>query len=103
MEQWLKNNMMYRDEFSNGWCVSPTGGNVMVGKVDSAGNLLVENPPEVVSKLENDITITPDNIQAVKDDSYETPKHPGGRPRKEENISRVTRWRREREKQLSML
>lgn len=59
----------------------------------------VEKP---VSKLMQVESVGVDDSQTQNGGSYETTKikHPGGRPRKTEDISRVTDWRRRKEKEL---
>jgi hypothetical protein len=88
-----------------GYCVAPTGRSYCIGLVDAEGNppKAIDAMPrgeDVVSKLPEDESIGDKLTQAENGDSYETIKHPGGRPRKDiAVVSRVTKWRRAKEKQ----
>ena len=87
--------------YSEKYGITKTGATVCLGTVETPKNGK-ETPPsgqEGVSKLPEGHPLPPEELQAQNKEVVL--KHPGGRPRKKEDekVSRVTRWRREQEKQ----
>lgn len=102
---WTPDNMTFVTG-GQGYCVGPHGGTVCIGPVDNTGKPIsnalvsVQDAREVVSKLPDNEIIQGINIHAQETTSFETfLKHPGGRPRKSGEVSRATKWRREKELQ----
>lgn len=93
-----------------GFGVTKEGYTVCIGPVDINGDPLPDGydthrilKTEVLKQPES-IKPLSINIQAHNNRGYETTKNVGGRPRKpDDKISRVTRWRREKEKQGVLL
>lgn len=111
--------------YGKGYCVTPDLRTVCIGLVDADGKPLEkvfkppkkvkdvspdtpEKPPapnKGVSKLTDMETVGVNDSQTQNEGSFETSKtkHPGGRPKKPDNYSRITRWRRKKETEQGVL
>ncbi len=89
-----------------GFCVAKDGVTVSIGKVDDLGKPYsatetAENKEITVSKLPTEENLLPKPLPSVNEVVL---KHGGGRPRKALEVAgRVTKWRREKEKQAVLL
>lgn len=118
-DRWVKNNMVFI-HYGKGYCITDTGAQICIGPVDDKGNPMkvktgatenCQNPPENAGNGENSVSKLPDDINHANDNIHiqndggvlKHDKHPGGRPRKKEGYSRVTDWRRRKEKQGVLL
>lgn len=109
-DKWVKNDYVFICD-GKGYCTTPSGGTVCIGPVDDEGNALenffkpaerASDGEDVVSKLSpNDNLLTDENSGSFETPEIEEkPKHPGGRPRKtDDDLSRSTKWRRQKEMQ----
>lgn len=104
---WTKNNSVYITG-GRGYCVTPAGGRVCIGAVDQGGNpqepVFSATDSPLDSKIDVSKLLTKGIIpKAENGGSFETLKHPVGRPRKQGELSRVTAWRRQREETQGVL
>ena len=109
--EWVKNGFVFRCD-GIGYTVTSMGGTACIGPVDAEGNALgdVFKPPETTPSVADTISKLPTNgnlLTIGNQGSFETlnndekPKHPGGRPRIEagKEMSKTTKWRREKDLQ----
>lgn len=111
--------------YGKGYVVAPNLATICIGPVDADGKPLEnvfkppkqaedispdtpEKPPapqKGVSKLMDMETVGVNGSQTQSGGSFETSKtkHPGGRPKKPDNYSRITRWRRKKEAEQGVL
>jgi len=118
-DRWARDNTVFI-HYGKGYCVTENLSLVCIGKVDEKGypvktenrvpGVFVEHdqhPPSVkngVSKLGAVSMQGDNNIHEQKRGVVlKHKKHSGGRPRKESGYSRVTDWRRRKEKQCLLL
>jgi len=110
-DHWVKDDQMFICD-GNGWILNKYLQTVCVGPVDNDGNPLpdkVSNAPETCTDEKNDVSkIEQVEIPMVNDsheqnvDIFETSKK-RGRPKKEVDYSRITRWRRKKELQQLLM
>ena len=98
---WSQNGTFFILEGQKYGVTKKTGATVCLGPVETppAPNKTAPGGQKGVSKLPEGHPLPPEELQAHNKEVVL--KHPGGRPRKKEDekVSRVTAWRRKKEKQ----